>query len=255
MLSSFWMASVLASLALSAPVFPVPFGINPADLSIVSDYFNLLSQKIQEGKGFSSPPACDLSAAAMPSSSLAPPDSGLLLKHVAIGRGTQNYTCTNSSSQATPAAAGAVATLYNASCVAATLPAILDLLPNLTLQWNLNAADQEALYPASVFLSGHHFFTNATTPYFNLDTTAMQLGQASCSKVSSVPAPADAPLGQGGVGNGSVPWLKLQTHDATGSLEQVYRVNTAGGNPPKTCDGMPAQFEVQYAAEYWFWES
>lgn len=52
-----------------------------------------------------------------------------------------------------------------------------------------------------------------------------------------------------------MPWLKLTARSgATGNLEEVYRVNTAGGNPPATCAGMPATFEVQYAAEYWFYQ-
>jgi hypothetical protein len=34
-----------------------------------------------------------------------------------------------------------------------------------------------------------------------------------------------------------------------GDLQEIYRVNTAGGNPPATCAGMPATFEVEYAAE------
>jgi len=254
MLPSFWIAPVLATVALAAPSFPSPPGLSPADLSIVSDYFNLLSQKVQRGRGAPAP-VCDVNAATMPSSTLAPPSAGLTLKHVAIGRGTQNYTCANSTADAKPLAIGAVASLYNATCLAASQPSLFAMLPNLTLQWNLQDTEQATLYPASLLLSGHHFFTNITTPFFNLDISQLQLGQAPCSKTQSVAAPAGSALGQGGVGNGSVAWLKLQTHDATGSLEEVYRVNTAGGNPPTTCSGMGAAFEVQYAAEYWFWQS
>lgn len=78
------------------------------------------------------------------------------------------------------------------------------------------------------------------------------MGTIACKKDAGVPAPQDASLGQGGQGNGSVPWLKLSAKDSTGNLQEVYRLNTAGGNPPKTCLGMPAAFEVQYAAEYVF---
>jgi hypothetical protein len=60
-------------------------------------------------------------------------------------------------------------------------------------------------------------------------------------------------MGPGGLGNGSVPWLYLQYLDGTtNGLKAVYRLNTAGGSPPKTCESMPAVFTVQYAAEYWF---
>lgn len=177
------------------------------------------------------------------------PSEGLVLKHVAIGRGTQNYTCATTNATAPPAAVGAVATLYNASCVASTYPDLLALLPSVALQFNLTSNDQPSLTPSNLAISGHHFFTNATTPKFDLDTTAMQLGVAPCAKNNSVAAPAGAVKGQYDQGFGAVPWLKLITHGATGNLEEVYRVNTAGGNPPATCAGMPAAFEVEYASE------
>jgi len=142
-----------------------------------------------------------------------------------------------------------VATLFNASCVAASSPSVLASLPNFALQYNLNA-NQALPNPAALYVSGQHYFETVTTPFFNLDTSAMQLGTAPCSKNNTVNAPASSPKGQGGVGNGSVAWLKLLTKDgATGNLEEVYRLNTAGGSPPATCAGMPASFEVQYAAE------
>jgi hypothetical protein len=99
-------------------------------------------------------------------------------------------------------------------------------------------------------VSGLHFFTDAEVPYFNLDTTTQQIGTLPCAKVGNSPAPKNAIKGQGNTGDGAVAWLKLTAVEgATGNLESVYRVNTAGGNPPKTCKGMPAHFEVQYAAE------
>lgn len=54
---------------------------------------------------------------------------------------------------------------------------------------------------------------------------------------------------------GSVPWLKLGhlATGETGSIMEVYRMQTAGGSPPATCAGMGSAFEVPYAAEYWFW--
>lgn len=180
---------------------------------------------------------------------LAPPTAGLQLKHVAIGRGTQNYSC-GTNETAAPLALGAVATLYNASCVASTYPDLLAMLPNVALQFNLSTANQATLSPSNLAISGHHYFANTTTPTFNLNTTAMDLGFAPCSKNASVPAPAGAPVGQDNTGYGAVPWLRLLTRDgATGNLEEVYRINTAGGNPPATCAGMPTTFEVQYAAE------
>jgi hypothetical protein len=80
--------------------------------------------------------------------------------------------------------------------------------------------------------------------------TLANVGFAPCAKNNSVPAPAGASVGQNGVGLGAVPWLKLTTREgATGGLEEVYRVNTAGGVAPATCGSIQGTFEVQYAAE------
>lgn len=177
------------------------------------------------------------------------PAVGATLKHVVIGRGTQNYTCDTTNSTAIPVAIGAVATLYNATCVAATSASVLATLPNFILQFNLNT-DPSRPNPANLLVSGLHYFTASGTPFFDLDTTETKIGTLPCGKNASAPAPADAMKGQGGNGNGAVPWLRLTAKDgATGNLEEVFRLNTAGGSPPATCDGMPATFEVEYAAE------
>lgn len=171
------------------------------------------------------------------------------MKHVAIGRGTQNYTC-GANSTAAPTAIGAKATLFNATCVAATYPDLLAMLPPVALEFNFTSPEQASLIPSNLLVSGHHYFTSGGVPAFNLDTAEMNLGYLPSAKDSSAPAPTDAPAGQNGVGDGAVAWLKLvATEGATGNLQEVYRVNTAGGSPPKTCSGMPSTFEVQYAAE------
>ena len=81
-----------------------------------------------------------------------------------------------------------------------------------------------------------------------------QLGLVVGNKAAMSSAPANATKGQNGEGNGAVAWLYLNTTSATqGDVRAVYRVNTAGGNPPATCEGSDAVFSVQYAAEYWFY--
>lgn len=192
--------------------------------------------------------------------------AGLTLKHVAIGRGTQNYTCDTSNTTSAPSAVGAVATLFNATCVAATYPDLLNMLPRVALTFNLTtsessssgaaypnnlvpASTNERLAPGSYVISGHHYFLDTTTPFFNLDTENGELGEAPCAKNASVSAPASAAAGQ--QGDKAVAWLKLTARDgATGRLQEVYRVETAGGSPPATCEGMSAAFEVQYSAQY-----
>jgi hypothetical protein len=127
---------------------------------------------------------------------------------------------------------------------------VLATIPNAALQINLTDPNQAALNPVGMDISGHHFFLDSKTPYFTLDTEAMQLGQSAFSKNATVAAPAGSPKGQGGVGYGSVAWLQLLTKTgATGNLMQAYRLNTAGGSPPPNCGSMPAAFSIQYAAE------
>jgi len=257
MLCKLWAVSALCAVVLSAPTLSVSAAERPAEMKILSDYFQMLASKVQAGKNMAQAPVCNVNNAQMPVASPTPlpgPSAGLTLKHVAIGRGTQNYTCDTTNATAIPVSIGAVATLYNATCVASTYPDLLTALPNVALQFNLTNADQASLSPSNLAISGHHFFANMTTPLFNLDSTAAQLGVVPCSKNNTVTAPANSPKGQDNQGFGSVAWLKLLARDgATGNLQEVYRVNTAGGNPPATCAGMPATFEVQYSSEYWFW--
>lgn len=185
--------------------------------------------------------------------------AGLVLKHVAIGRGTQNYTCDLSNTTAPPVAVGAVATLFNATCVAATYPDILNTLPRVAMSFNLSATASAAnlvpastgdrLAPGDYTISGHHFFLDSTTPFFTLDTQNGQFGQAAFAKNASSPAPAGAATGQRG--EAAVPWLKLMVRSGTssGGLQETYRVETAGGSAPATCEGQSASFEVQYSAQ------
>jgi hypothetical protein len=170
-----------------------------------------------------------------------------------INNSIQNYTCSDSSALVNPVAIGAIANLYNVSCVAANYPGMLSLLSDAVLQYPVPSGFRR-LPPGNITLSGHHFFQNTTTAVFNLDTTAeRQFGLVIAKKVASSNAPTGSPEGQEGLGFGSVPWLYLQAEvGTTNGLQSVYRLNTAGGNPPQTCEGMPAMFTVQYAAEYWF---
>uniref|UniRef100_L2FV45 Protein CASP n=1 Tax=Colletotrichum fructicola (strain Nara gc5) TaxID=1213859 RepID=L2FV45_COLFN len=227
--------------------------LSPAD---ISEYFNMLATKVQALKYLSAEPVCDLTKAKMisPAEDLPPPSAGLTLKHVAIGRGTQNYTCDTSNATAVPVATGAKATLFNASCVAAMYPDLLEKLPSVSMQFNLtDSDDQQRLGPSSLAISGHHIFPTTGVPFFQLATDGVEIGDAWCAKNSSIAAPTMAAKGQ--QGEGAVPWLKLlTTAGSTGNLQEVYRITTVGGSAPATCQGQPAAFEVQYAAEYWFYQ-
>ncbi|KAF2204916.1 hypothetical protein GQ43DRAFT_103021 [Delitschia confertaspora ATCC 74209] len=190
---------------------------------------------------------CDLSKVSMPTAPtpLPLPAAGLTLSHIALGRGIQNYTCVTPSAKETPVAVGAIAQLFNATCSYPRAPTVVDTLPHLALSYPVpsGAVAQE-------MLSGHHEFNAAGTPYFSLKTEAHDYGDVNVKKNASSSAPAGSDKGRNGMG--SVTWLKLVA-SSEGSYKEVYRLNTAGGQAPATCDGMPGQFSVEYAAEYWFW--
>lgn len=138
--------------------------------------------------------------------------------------------------------------------MAANQPNLMSTLPGIAVDLPVPAtADSSS--PIYQDVSGHHYFLDATTPYFNLDTSLHDYGAAAFKKIAASAAPSNAPSGVLGIGNGAVPWLLLDLKTPTSQVfQQVYRVNTAGGQPPKTCEGSAAVFEVQYAAEYWFYE-
>ncbi|MCJ1285816.1 hypothetical protein MMC26_005157 [Xylographa opegraphella] len=166
---------------------------------------------------------------------LPPPTAGLKPFMIAIGRGTQNYTCADSTAASTPVAIGALASLFNATCFAGANPTIFNEIPPAALKVPLPSI------PQSLTPVGHHYFSNATTPTFDLGS----YGFLHSKKIASVPAPSAT----------DVAWLKLEheTEGQIGNIAEIYRLNTAGGTPPATCSGMAAAFTVQYAAEYWFY--
>lgn len=252
------LVSALGASVFAAPVFPdLNLGAAlPGSIDTMTAYFTMLASKVQQSKLMSAAPVCDLSKATLPrvEPPLPPPSAGLVLKHVAIGRGTQVYQCDLTNSTAVPKAVGAIATLFNVSCIAATYPDLAAMLPRVALEFNLTQSEvTKKLAPSNLAISGEHFFTNATTPFFKVEIAPNQvIGEAKCAKEAGVPAPKEA--GKGQQGEAAVAWLKLKTLEgATGGLKEVYRVETAGGSPPATCAGMPADFQVQYATQYWFY--
>lgn len=98
-------------------------------------------------------------------------------------------------------------------------------------------------------LSGHHEFTEKGVPLFKLQTDKVNFGYVQAKVDQKTAAPKDASTGPNGLG--SVPWLKLV--NVEGDYKEVYRINTAGGVAPKTCEGVQGNFDVEYAAEYWFY--
>ncbi|KAI5844282.1 hypothetical protein BZA05DRAFT_438916 [Tricharina praecox] len=172
-------------------------------------------------------------------------------KRVVLGKGTQNYTCSTSTASVAPAAYGAYALLYDASCLAQNFPAVLHSMPAMLLA--MEEKKIRALLGLCSIMGdkkvevGLHYFTDATTPVFEFTKSGSSdifVGK----KTEGVPAPSAAPQGD----HGAVDWLRLSAIEGTRGFSDVYRVNTAGGMAPRTCEGMPAKFEIPYATEYWF---
>ncbi|KAL9596344.1 MAG: hypothetical protein Q9219_005861 [cf. Caloplaca sp. 3 TL-2023] len=205
------------------------------------------------------PSSCNLASAKMPSLPGMPPVTpGLTLYHVAVGRGTQNYTCDIAHPSSAPVAAGATAMLYNTTCLSCLAPSALEKIPSSALLLP-TPQENKLLFPAQALASGHHYFSDLSTPTFNLHMARSNFGIQFAKLLSKTPVP-DEQQQVGQDGSKAVPWLKLSSADGPQGLssdsspvKEIYRVNTAGGSAPKTCDAMAATFEVQYAAEYWFW--
>ncbi|KAI9932031.1 hypothetical protein ASPWEDRAFT_489058 [Aspergillus wentii DTO 134E9] len=218
----------------------------------VAEFIGKVSKHIDNAKkSTGSSAVCDTSKIALPANASGlPSPSGQKPIYVGVGRGTQNYTCESATSDSSPVAVGAVASLYNVTCIAANYPDIANMLPNLAYKVPLTADISAALGHTDIDLLGHHFFTGSV-PTFNLDTTPdHQYGIAFTKKDSSMNAPAGSVQGD----NGAVAWLYLTaTNGTVGDYESVYRVQTAGGSPPKTCENQPSTITVQYAANYYFY--
>ncbi|OAA66178.1 hypothetical protein ISF_04016 [Cordyceps fumosorosea ARSEF 2679] len=249
----------MAATAFAAPSYlQINSLANPlAALNAITTYFNLVADKVPNAKStLGSPLTCDLAKAVMPTlPGLPSPAPGSQLRHVAVGRGTQNYTCDGNPSSK-PKAVGAVATLFNVTCLASKYPDVSGHIPGMAVHFDFDASASAAaaadtsdrLGPATLLVSGHHYFTAAGVPFFDLGGQ----GHIPCAKNASADAPSTATVGQ--KGEVAVPWLRLlATKDATEGLGEVFRVSTAGGSPPDTCKDLNGPFQVEYAAEYWFW--
>ena len=206
-------------------------------------------------------PICQIRARNAPSlpttgsgTQLPAPGAGLGIKFITLGRGVQNYTC--SSVSGTPTAVGAIADIYEITGLAQAkptspdftgLPAAAVYLPLSGIQQLLNSRMPPG-QPATVI--GKHYFNSAGVPTFDLSARGKKL----LSKVvAKIPAPANSNAGP--ACTGAVAWLKLDDAGGSAGLKEVYRVFTAGGNPPTSCSGQTAGavFSVQYAAMYWFY--
>jgi len=189
------------------------------------------------------------------------PSTNNTVKFVAVGRGIQNYTCTGAN--ATPVALGAIAVLFDYTSIATSNETELNTLPGLAVDvpfdpFTPTPTSLAGLPEATVL--GHHFFAADATPTFNLTGAPSADGNGNmilfAAKTASVSAPAGAPLGPDGTG--AVAWLQLEAKttvpaEISVGVKEVYRVETAGGNPDLVCLDSNVM-TIDYAAEYWFFD-
>ncbi|KAL4966046.1 DUF3455 domain-containing protein [Aspergillus stella-maris] len=192
----------------------------------------------------------------LPLSTLAPPSTGLTLKSITIGRGTQNYTCDTANPSSKPTATGATATLFDASCLASFGTGndgdLLHLVPDALKPISLGTTDLItgilARASGQNIEIGKHYFTAASVPFFDLTSSGSGMDKwIAAKKEGEMPAPGKPGFGV----TGDVAWLKLT--GVEGGFKEVYRVLTAGGAAPETCLDMEEVFTVDYTSEYWFY--
>lgn len=94
---------------------------------------------------------------------------------------------------------------------------------------------------------GNHYFRDATTAIFALNTGA----SIAAGRVNSTAAASNAAGNQNG---NAVDWLKLRRKpgEPDGGLQEVYRVLTAGGRAPANCT-QAGPLTVPYLTEYWYY--
>ncbi|PWW78751.1 hypothetical protein C7212DRAFT_288693, partial [Tuber magnatum] len=189
---------------------------------------------------------------------LADPEPGLALTNVVLGRGTQNYTCADDTENSTPVPQGAEAILYDVSCLAVNHPSLLHELPDVLVQLQ----NSVQYYITTVFqrlskekvIAGHHYFVpDFSTPVFDFRITPDIKRYFSGKKDAGVSATAYASKGSQGQEYGAVDWLRLTAGEKSVESKLAYRVHTAGGKAPGNCKGREKYFEIDYAAEYWFY--
>ena len=219
--------------ALAAVVAAVPAPVPKLPFNLGSELDNLVPKEQP------APSSCNLASAQLPAAptALPAPAAGSTLGLVAIGKGTQNYTCADSSATTIPVAVGALATLYNASCIAASYPSLLE--PLTQMAYDLPARDL-AMLP----VVGEHYFRDSKTPTFEVNT----IGTQPMAKTDVSNPPSDPTV--------NVAWLYLTNKDTSTNIVNIYRVETNNGMQPANCSGVtPGLFTVPYAAQYWFYQS
>jgi hypothetical protein len=166
---------------------------------------------------------------------------------VAIGVGYQNYTC---SAAGTYTSVGAIADLFDLSCLSRIAPVFNDV-QNLTFAAWEAAPPSFTIGPSTLGypLLGNHYFQPSPSGTGLSPVWDFRAGIAKgnpnafvlAAKIGDLPSPDSV---------NDVDWLQLK--NVTGSLAtQIYRTDTRGGVPPATCTPGSAPISLKYVAKYW----
>jgi hypothetical protein len=198
------------------------------------------------------PTTCSISTAklSLPSNqtALVPPTSAP--HFIALGVGVQNYTCNATSLTYTNV--GAVAELFDIQCLYGT-NVFESITTDVFKAWSIvpsfltTQAVIAVLGSAPTVLGQHYFIPNSPAPSPKWDFTSdAEKGNPEAfvvgASVGSIPSPAS---------KDDINWVQLKKVE--GELaDSVYRVETAGGQPPASCTAGAPLLSVKYTAQYWF---
>jgi len=169
---------------------------------------------------------------------------------VALGVGVQNYTCSSSGNYSS---IGAVADLFDISCLYGTaeFAKVQDDVYDIWQKCDPSQSNlvHELLHEFNIPLVGYHYFINdngTLRPEFDFTSIGPTKGNPDAfvvaAKAVDVPAPNRVQ---------DVDWLEL-TAVSGKFADEVFRVDTKGGQPPTSCTPGSPPISIKYAAKYWF---
>lgn len=155
------------------------------------------------------------------------PSDGLSLKYVVLGRGTQNYTCACDEGSK-PEAVGALATLFDASCLINYYPNLLHELPDAVINAPVEAlayfavlTGQQASPDTGGLITGKHYFNSEGVPLFDLRFSGTDDWMPT-ELDSKAPPPSKGSSASGNGEGQNVAWLKLTSTGGHGVKVSIF---------------------------------
>ncbi|KAG9101221.1 hypothetical protein FRC06_003261 [Ceratobasidium sp. 370] len=195
---------------------------------------------------------CDVSDALLdlPSTNVLKIPTDAKPNYIALGVGTQNYTCTAAGNYTS---AGAVAVLIDIGCLyeydTKLFDDIQDKVYNLIPMYSHQKPSWhkiEAMLKYYPYILGDHYFTardGAIAPVFDFRARSKKGDENAFTidkRVAGIPSPD---------GKKNVDWLQLQS--VAGQLAKyTFRVDTKGGVAPKSCSKEGHVITVPYTTKY-----